>query len=108
MTLDLEAIRQRVTTNIVEIVANPREYYRIQQVLRDRADLLAECDRLRSELAAAEAFKQRVAKVLPHIRARHTASCNFDSAYYDAECTCGAEKAGYEAAELYKEITNGQ
>lgn len=45
---DLEAIRTRCSQNITEIVANPREYFRVQQILRDRLALLAEVDRLRA------------------------------------------------------------
>lgn len=44
--MDLEAIRARCSQNIAEIVDNPREFFRVQQILRDRADLLAEVDRL--------------------------------------------------------------
>lgn len=47
--LDLEAIRARCSQHITEIVDNPREYYRVQQILRDRMTLLAEVDRLQHE-----------------------------------------------------------
>lgn len=46
-TIDVEAIRARCSQNVTEIVDNPREYYRLQQILRDRESLLAEVDRLR-------------------------------------------------------------
>jgi hypothetical protein len=45
--MDLESIRARCSQNITEIVASPGEYHRVQQILRDRVDLLAEVDRLR-------------------------------------------------------------
>ena len=45
--MDLEAIRARCSQPVTEIVASPRDYFRVQQILRDRADLLAEVDKLR-------------------------------------------------------------
>lgn len=45
--MDLEAIRARCSQPVTEIVASPRDYFRVQQLLRDRADLLAEVDKLR-------------------------------------------------------------
>jgi hypothetical protein len=44
----IEDIRARAAQPVTEIVANPREYYRVQQLLRDRADLLAYYDELRT------------------------------------------------------------
>jgi len=44
--MDLETIRARCSQPITEIVASPRDYFRVQQILRDRADLLAEVERL--------------------------------------------------------------
>ena len=44
--VDVEAIRARVSNSVTEIAANPREYFRIQQILRDRSDLLREVDHL--------------------------------------------------------------
>lgn len=41
---DLEAIRARCAQSITEIVASPSEYFRVQQILRDREDLLALVD----------------------------------------------------------------
>lgn len=45
---NVAAIRARCAQNITEVVANPAEFYRVQQILRDRVDLLAEVDRLRA------------------------------------------------------------
>ena len=45
-TIDIEAIRARASSSVTEIVASPREYARVQQILRDRADLLAAYDAL--------------------------------------------------------------
>jgi hypothetical protein len=42
----IDAIRARMSQPITDIVDNPREYYRVQQILRDRTDLLAYYDRL--------------------------------------------------------------
>lgn len=51
-TVYIDAIRARCAENITEIVSHPAEYYRVQQILRDRADLLAEVDRLESQRLA--------------------------------------------------------
>lgn len=48
---NLEAIRARCAKSVSEIVDNPREYFKVQQILRDRAELLAEVDRLQAESA---------------------------------------------------------
>lgn len=42
----IEDIRARVAQPVTEIVDNPREYYRVQQILRDRSDLLVHLDQL--------------------------------------------------------------
>lgn len=42
----IEEIRARTSQPVTEIVANPREYFRVQQLLRDRLDLLAHYDEL--------------------------------------------------------------
>lgn len=49
--MSLSEIKARADQSITEIVDNPREYYRVQQILRDRAFLLAEVERMRTELA---------------------------------------------------------
>lgn len=48
----IEDIRARCSESITEIVSNPREYYRVQTILRDRAVLLAEVDRLTAQNAS--------------------------------------------------------
>lgn len=53
----IDEIRARSSRPVTEIVANPREYYRVQQLLRDRVDLLAHCDRLQAELKEARRCK---------------------------------------------------
>jgi hypothetical protein len=44
--MDLKSIRARCSESVTDMVSSPSEYYRSQQILRDRADLLAEVDRL--------------------------------------------------------------
>lgn len=95
---DLEAIRARCAQSITEIVASPSEYFRVQQILRDREDLLAlvdeaensasnlaekyvalavECDRIakkrdhdmmRSALTDVEALRSALARALRLLR----------------------------------------
>lgn len=43
-------IRARVSGSVTEMVGNPREYHRVQQILRDRSDLLVAYDELTAEL----------------------------------------------------------
>lgn len=59
--VDVEAIRARASKNIAEIVDNPREYYRVQQILRDRSDLLREVDRLLERIKDLETTVAHVA-----------------------------------------------
>jgi len=50
----LDEIRARCALPVTEIVANPGEYYRVQTILRDRAELLRLHDALAARLAEAE------------------------------------------------------
>ena len=50
----LDDIRARCAQPVTEIVANPGEYYRVQTILRDRAELLRLHDALAARLAEAE------------------------------------------------------
>lgn len=45
-------IRARTAQNVTDIVSSPREYFRVQQVLRDREDLLHAYDMLAEQYAA--------------------------------------------------------
>jgi len=79
--IDLPAIRARCSQSITEIVDNPREYYRVQQILRDRSDLLAEADRLR---AALEAVKRHI-EAAEGIEVAFRAAKHFAAAYNAAD-----------------------
>lgn len=46
-------IRARTTKNVTDIVSSPREYCRVQQILRDREDLLHAYDALQAKLDVA-------------------------------------------------------
>lgn len=48
----LDEIRARCALPVTEVVANPREYFRVQTILRDRAELLRLLDEcpMRAEL----------------------------------------------------------
>lgn len=56
----LDEIRARCALPVTEIVANPGEYYRVQTILRDRAELLRLHDALAARLAEAERERDRV------------------------------------------------
>ena len=55
---DIEAIRARCAQSVTEIVASPSEYFRVQQILRDRRDLLALVDELRAKHRADQLLRQ--------------------------------------------------
>jgi len=64
--VDIEAIRARTSQPITEIVANPREYYRMQQILRDRVGLLRVTDDLvRALTDAVNALSQLATSLQP-------------------------------------------
>lgn len=54
LRIDVDEIRRRCSQGITEIVSSPQEYYRVQQILRDREALLAEVDRLAQVVADKE------------------------------------------------------
>ena len=68
---DLEAIRARCAQSVTEIVASPSEYFRVQQILRDRQDLLALVDETQNsasdlveEVVALSVRNERIEKAL--------------------------------------------
>jgi len=68
---DLEAIRARCAQSVTEIVASPSEYFRVQQILRDRQDLLALVDETQNsasdlveEVVALSVRNDRIEKAL--------------------------------------------
>lgn len=52
----LEDIRARCSQPIQEIVSSPREYYRVQQIMRDRRDLLEMVEKLLEACADSDEY----------------------------------------------------
>lgn len=68
---DIEAIRARCAQSVTEMVASPSEYFRVQQILRDRQDLLALVDETQNsasdlveEVVALSVRNERIEKAL--------------------------------------------
>ena len=68
--MSIDEIRARTSATITEIVSNPREYYRAQQILRDRSDLLVAYDALAAELRLAGSARDYANDMLDRERAR--------------------------------------
>lgn len=78
---DIAAIRARCSASVTDMVSNPAEYYRSQQILRDRNDLMAAYDSL-ATLVAQECSRQGC-----HCPGEITGECSF--------CLLSAELKGY-------------